>query len=1248
MSRKEQVMEFKLQSQLGGNFTNAFKSAQNQLASMQSEIKKLNSVQSDISAYQKQQAAVKTTENDLKALEEQYARVKKEIETSGESKELLNAQSEYERKIANTNIKLGLQRDTLNQTAESLDKAGISTKDLTGESERLSTELEKLKQEQMQAAESAQRFGDQSARAMNDLSQAIAAAGVAVALKEIYEGFMDCVNVAGDFEASMSNVEALSGASGENLQALSEKAKEMGAATSFTAQQSADAFSYMALAGWDTESMLVGIEPVLNLAAAANMDLAEASDIVTDYLTAFGLSASDTGRFVDIMSYAMSKSNTNVTQLGEAYKGCAATANSMGFSVEDTTAAIMTMANAGVKGGEAGTALNAIMTRLATDTKNCASTLDEYGVSVYDAEGNMNSLSSILNGLSGIWAGLTDQEQANLAKTIAGTNQYSKLQTIMLGCSEAAAESGMSFNDYADALKNCSGTAGAMATTMLDNLNGKATLAQSAWEGMTIAIGEQFTPTVSGAYEILANVYSGIGTFVQEYPLVVKALAAITVGVGSFVAAITAYTVAVKLARIASEAFNAMMAANPWYLAIAAGAAIAATAVTFLATAMNQQRDVSEELIGASKEQEEELKALNAQYEIACTVFGETSPAAQELALEVGQLSSEYERNKKTIREMQEETERLQSAIADTKQAYQDASGDTDTLYDSSVALISQLAVLSSRSDLTTTDLEWMSQIVTKLNGNYEGLGLTLDKVTGKLNFDIPDLYDYVKNAAEQQKQQNAYKALIGYMGQYETAQRQEAEAYKSQKYAREEYLKILNTGKDQWWGDETWMKTWDINGAGKAYEEWNQQQEQWIARGEEVEEVTSNMRDTLQGLGYTEEEVASFMEEMTSGSVDLSAAMEQSETSAEDFEIAAAQAFSGVQTDIQNLCAAYDEAYQKASESFEGQYGIFDTATANMEQTVAATQEALNSQQQYWSDYSSNLEYLREVNAESIGMTEDEFSSFIAFLSDGSEQSAGLAASIVDNLKNGGAAGATAVKEMINTWGKVQEAQKSATENAAAVATQFDSEMQKLVISANKAIRDMDISDEAKISATNTMTSYADAIRNAGANATQKAREIASEVQRILNGISTTVTINASGSVKIGKHAKGTMQAEEAYIAGEAGAELILDHPGATVFPASETNRIINAVQEYQSAKNIWSIPAAVSSFTPMDIVSAVPAASGGASYVISISPQYTINSSSNEGLKQILEEHDEGLRDYIVEVIEGEVADRERRVFV
>ncbi|WP_347736276.1 phage tail tape measure protein [Faecalibacterium prausnitzii] len=234
-----------------------------------------------------------------------------------------------------------------------------------------------------EAGEGAKGFGEKSVEALETVEATLATVGISKALGEIRDAYMDCVNTAGDFEASMSNVEALSGATGEELTALSDKAKEMGATTKFTAGESADALSYMALAGWDTQSMLDGISPVLNLAAAANMDLAQASDIVTDYLTAFGLKASDTTHFVDVMAYAMANSNTDVIQLGEAYKACAATATSLGYSVEETTAVLATMANAGVKGGEAGTALNAIFTRLATNTKECGDTLAEYGVQIY-------------------------------------------------------------------------------------------------------------------------------------------------------------------------------------------------------------------------------------------------------------------------------------------------------------------------------------------------------------------------------------------------------------------------------------------------------------------------------------------------------------------------------------------------------------------------------------------------------------------------------------------------------------------------------------------------------------------------------------------------------------------------------------------------------------------------------------------------------------------------------------------------
>ena len=228
------------------------------------------------------------------------------------------------------------------------------------------------------------------------------------------------VTVAANFEQQMSKVQAISGATAEETDKLTESARQWGRDTKYSATEAGEAFEYMALAGWKTDDMLEGIGGILNLAAASAMDLGTASDIVTDYLTAFGLSAKDAGKFADEMAYAMSHSNTTTEALGEAYKNCAATAASMGYSVEETTAVLMTMANAGVKGGEAGTALNAIMTRLATDTKGCATELAKYGVEVYDAQGNMNSLSSILTGVRGVWNNLTDEQQANLAKTIAG------------------------------------------------------------------------------------------------------------------------------------------------------------------------------------------------------------------------------------------------------------------------------------------------------------------------------------------------------------------------------------------------------------------------------------------------------------------------------------------------------------------------------------------------------------------------------------------------------------------------------------------------------------------------------------------------------------------------------------------------------------------------------------------------------------------------------------------------------------
>lgn len=338
------------------------------------------------------------------------------------------------------------------------------------------------------------------------------------------------VTVAANFEQQMSKVQAISGATAEETDKLTESARQWGRDTKYSATEAGEAFEYMALAGWKTDDMLEGIGGILNLAAASAMDLGTASDIVTDYLTAFGLSAKDAGKFADEMAYAMSHSNTTTEALGEAYKNCAATAASMGYSVEETTAVLMTMANAGVKGGEAGTALNAIMTRLATDTKGCATELAKYGVEVYDAQGNMNSLSSILTGVRGVWNNLTDEQQANLAKTIAGTNQFSALQTIMSGLSDEAIASGMSFSDYAEALQNCDGTASDMAATMQDNLLGRLTQLKSKLEDIGITVGNALLPFMEKAVAKigeLADKFAALSPQQQETILKIAGVVAV-------------------------------------------------------------------------------------------------------------------------------------------------------------------------------------------------------------------------------------------------------------------------------------------------------------------------------------------------------------------------------------------------------------------------------------------------------------------------------------------------------------------------------------------------------------------------------------------------------------------------------------------------------------------------------------------------------------------------------------------------
>lgn len=343
----------------------------------------------------------------------------------------------------------------------------------------------------------------------NPLLQAGAVLGISI-------GISDSINTFKEFEAAMSQVQAVSGATSAEMELLAQKAKDMGATTKFTATEAGEAFNYMAMAGWKTDDMLSGIEGILSLAAASGTDLATTSDIVTDALTAFGLSAGDAGHFSDVLAAASSNANTNVSMMGETFKYAGTMAGALGYSIEDVALMTGLMANSGIKASMAGTALNSIFTRLATDAGASSKSLgalgvltQELGVEFYNAEGNARPLFDVMGELRKATAGLNDEEKSYYANKIAGTEAQKGLLAVLNA-------SGEDYDKLASAIGNADGAASSMADTMLDNLQGSLTLLQSAVDGAKTRLGERLSPYVREIAGWLTEMMPGVAEAIDD------------------------------------------------------------------------------------------------------------------------------------------------------------------------------------------------------------------------------------------------------------------------------------------------------------------------------------------------------------------------------------------------------------------------------------------------------------------------------------------------------------------------------------------------------------------------------------------------------------------------------------------------------------------------------------------------------------------------------------------------------------
>lgn len=327
------------------------------------------------------------------------------------------------------------------------------------------------------------------------LKSPLVAAGVTISAGA---GIADTIQTYADFEAAMSEVKAISGATSEEFAQLTEKANQMGAVTKFTVSESAEAFKYMAQAGWDAKEMMDGIEGLMALAAASGEDLGTTSDIVTDALTAFGMAAKDSGRFADVMAKAASATNTDVAKMGDTFKYVAPVAGALGYSIEDTAVAIGLMANNGIKASQAGTSLRSLLTNLTHPVGQAEDAVKALGISITNADGSVKPLSQTLQELRSKFSALSEAERAQYAAMLAGQEGMSGLLAIVNA-------SDQDFADLTEQINNSSGAAQEMADIMMDNLSGKFELFTGALDSMKMSLGEKFKPYLIEALDWLTN-----------------------------------------------------------------------------------------------------------------------------------------------------------------------------------------------------------------------------------------------------------------------------------------------------------------------------------------------------------------------------------------------------------------------------------------------------------------------------------------------------------------------------------------------------------------------------------------------------------------------------------------------------------------------------------------------------------------------------------------------------------------------
>lgn len=1195
--RKEYEMLFQLNAQLGGSYSKTFKAAQQEIVSMQKEIQALSKTQADISAFQKQQAAVEATRKRLEMLRQQYDNIQREMEETGnESADMKNKLLAKQLQIDKTSASLEKQTAKLNELSGALEEAGVNTDDLSHSSEQLAGKIDTLKKKQGEAADKAMTFGDKAGQAFNQVHEAIVAAGIAVALKEIYEYFASCAQASMDFESAITGVAKTTDLTDEELAAMSDSIKALSTEIPATTEEIAAVAEAAGQLGIQKDALLDFTEIMTMLGTATNMTADEAATALARFANITGMATDNYGRLGSVIVDLGNNFATTESEIVAMGTRLASAGKLAGLTEPEIMALAAAMSSVGIEAEAGGTAmtqtLNAIEKAVAKGGDDLAEFARIAGMSSEEFSSAwkndaMSALTSFIGGL-----GKLDEQGESTVLVLEDLGLTGIRQSNMLKALGLAA-------DQMTGAVNTANTAWQQNTALTNEANkryataqSRLTMMQNAYNNLKVAIGDAYTPALSEAYGVGTKVLNEITKFVQANPGVVAAITGLSTALGAAAVAAAAFALKAKIAAAAAAFLTTVTPGVNVIMGIAAAVGVVTAGIIALASsAANDAVPSVKELTEAARGMREAMDEAKATYDDTVT---STMAAAGVADTYIGKLEELEAAGLNTDEQHRQyhNTLALLCQVVPELADYIDL--ETDTINGGTEALRAnteawkQNAMQQAYQDQLTELYSQYSAVLIEAEENSIGLTkaqYSLEAAQQKLS----DTYAQMDALwADAQKQADAYYDQYGYYT--------DATAFLSQ-----EYYDLQNSIYDT--NNEIWAAEKSIKNYNKA-----------------MEEDADAVSDAEAEIALAEEAVKNLTASMNEGT----GASEEAAAQVSEFQAA----ISGVQEKINALVESYNEAYSAAYESISGQYQLWDEAAKVVATSAGSINSALESQITYWQDYNANLQSLTDRSADIEGLSD-----MIASFADGSSDSVNAIA---------GMAGATdeQLATMVANWKTLQQEQQNAAGSVADLKTDFTATMDELQTALAEDIEAMDLGDEAKASAQATIQGFIDGAVGMLPQVTAAYNRVAAAARAALSASGT----GTAGSIP--GYAVGTQSAAPGFaLVGENGPELVYFNGGEQVMTAEETAAMRESM-EIQAITFAPQLLEALHAIHGDGALSAEPGAGSGAGSV-ELQIVFQINGSASPETVEALREYGDEFAERVLEVMEEAGIDTARRAY-